>query len=135
VITLYSKNGGKAGAHSWVPSSDTIGSLSYMIVQVYQHFYRRQFKFSHRNYTALNTLHFAHLPANSFLVLLPSRDEAVKHFQDHIEIVLGGQKIFEDLTTEREALGKAFASLNTVRRKGKANVKIEPNLRSDAKFG
>lgn len=52
----------------------------------------------------------------SFLVtLLPPHDEAVKHFRDHLEIGLRGQTISEELLTEREALGKAVASLNTVR--------------------
>ncbi|KAJ7443169.1 hypothetical protein B0H11DRAFT_2092942 [Mycena galericulata] len=58
---MYSKNGGKAGAHSWVPTCDTIGSLSYLV-----HSYRRQFKFIDRNYAVLRTLRFAHLPPNSF---------------------------------------------------------------------
>ncbi|KAJ7757929.1 hypothetical protein B0H16DRAFT_1822598 [Mycena metata] len=124
VITLYSKNGGKAGAHSWVASSDTVGSLSYLLVQAYQHLYCRQFKFTHRNYAALGTLRFAHLPANSFLAFLPTNDEPVKEFRDHVEIGPHGQKIFDELFMEREVLGKAVASLNTVRRKGKANINI-----------
>ncbi|KAJ7726801.1 hypothetical protein B0H16DRAFT_1332014, partial [Mycena metata] len=71
VITMYSENGGKAGAHAWVPTCDTIGSLSYMVVQFYQHLYRRQFKFNDRNYAAPGTLRFVHLPSNSFLSVLP----------------------------------------------------------------
>jgi hypothetical protein len=123
---MYSKNGGKAGAHSWVPTCDTIGSLSYMIVQLYQHSYRRQFKFSDRNYAALGTLRFAHLPSNSFLFLLPqgSDAEAVNEFRDHVEIGLRAQRVFEELRAEKDMLGKAVASLNTIRRKGKANVNI-----------
>ncbi|KAJ7023449.1 hypothetical protein C8F04DRAFT_1287146 [Mycena alexandri] len=90
----------------------------------YQHLYRRQFKFTHRNYAALGTLRFAHLPANSFLAFLPTNNEPVKEFRDHVEIGLHGQKIFDELFMEREVLGKAVASLNTVRRKGKANINI-----------
>ncbi|KAJ7914619.1 hypothetical protein B0H13DRAFT_1447557, partial [Mycena leptocephala] len=94
-----------------------IGSLSYMLVQLYQHSYRRQFKLSHRNYAMRGTLRFAHLPANSFLALLPLEDEAVKCFPGHLEIGLRAQKIFDELGIETQALGKAVASLNTVRRK------------------
>ncbi|KAJ7937869.1 hypothetical protein B0H13DRAFT_1588330, partial [Mycena leptocephala] len=124
VVTMYSKNGGKAGAHSWVPTCDSIGSLSYTVVQLYQHSFRRQFKFTHRNYVILRTLRFAHLPANSFLVLLPPNDEGIKHFQGHLEIGPHAQKVFEELRMETDALGKAVASLNTVRRKGKAHANI-----------
>ncbi|KAJ7144433.1 hypothetical protein C8R44DRAFT_601320, partial [Mycena epipterygia] len=71
VITMYSKNGGKAGAHAWVASCETIGSLSYMVVQLYQQQNRRHFKFTHRSYAAFGTLLFAHLRSNSFLAILP----------------------------------------------------------------
>ncbi|KAJ7923902.1 hypothetical protein B0H13DRAFT_1864521 [Mycena leptocephala] len=51
-------------------------------------------------------------------------DEAVKCFPGHLEIGLRAQKIFDELGMETQALGKAVASLNTVRRKGKTNVNI-----------
>ncbi|KAJ7176665.1 hypothetical protein C8R46DRAFT_889360 [Mycena filopes] len=126
VITMYSKNGGKAGAHAWVPTCDTIGSLSYLVVQLYQHSYRRQFKFTDRNYPALGTLRFAHLPSSSFLSILPQGNdtEAIKTYRDHVEIGVRAQKIFEELRMEKEMLGKAVASLNTVQRKGKAMANI-----------
>ncbi|KAJ7140957.1 hypothetical protein C8R44DRAFT_531776, partial [Mycena epipterygia] len=98
VITMYCENGGKAGAHSWVPTCDTIGSLSYMVVQLYQHSHKRQFKFSHCNYAALGTLRFAHLPSNSFLVVLPQNNsEAVKDSRSHLEVGPGAQIIFDEL--------------------------------------
>ncbi|KAF8135369.1 hypothetical protein K438DRAFT_1640094, partial [Mycena galopus ATCC 62051] len=124
VMTMYSKSGGKAGTHGWVSTCDTIGSLSYMIVQLYQHSYRRQFKLTDRNYAALGTLRFAHLPANSFLALLPRDDELIKHFPTHLQVGTQAQKIFDELRAETEALGKAVASLNTVQRKGKANANL-----------
>jgi hypothetical protein len=37
VITMYSKNGGKAGAHSWVADTGNIEALSYIVVQLYKH--------------------------------------------------------------------------------------------------
>ncbi|KAJ6471521.1 hypothetical protein C8R45DRAFT_1165330 [Mycena sanguinolenta] len=124
VITMYSKNGGKAGAHSWAPTCDTIGALSYLLVQLYQHSYGRQFKYTNRNYAALGTLRFAHLPWNSFLFLLPQAGGAVANFQNQVEIDQTAQRIFAELIAEKEPLAKAVASLNTVRRKGKANVNI-----------
>ncbi|KAJ6611423.1 hypothetical protein B0H10DRAFT_1809601, partial [Mycena sp. CBHHK59/15] len=56
VLTMYSKNSGKAGAHSWVSACDSISALSYIVVQVYQHSYRQQFKVTHCNDVALGTL-------------------------------------------------------------------------------
>ncbi|KAK7013894.1 hypothetical protein R3P38DRAFT_3322441 [Favolaschia claudopus] len=126
VITMYSKNGGKAGSHSWVTVTDSIGSLSYLVVQLYQHSYRRQFKITNRNYTTLGTLHFSHLPSNSFLALLPqgSSSERVVEYRDHVEIGQAEQRIYEELDAETPFLAKAVAALNTVRRKGKADVNL-----------
>ncbi|KAJ7912146.1 hypothetical protein B0H13DRAFT_2271691 [Mycena leptocephala] len=55
-----------------------------------------------------------------------SNVEAVNEFRDHVEISLRAQRIFEELSAEKEILylGKAVASLNTMRRKGKANSNI-----------
>ncbi|KAJ6487065.1 hypothetical protein DFH09DRAFT_1457048 [Mycena vulgaris] len=123
VITMYSKNGGKAGAHSWTPTGESIGALSFVIVQVYEHEYRRHFKIIPHRAAALGTIRFEHLPANSFLALLP-KDEGVKTFHNHVEIGVRAHKIFEELVSEKELLAKAVSSLNTVRRKGKVNIHI-----------
>jgi hypothetical protein len=48
----------------------------------------------------------------------------VNNFRDHVEIGQRARQIFEELAAEKEKLAKAVASLNTVRRKGKANVNI-----------
>ncbi|KAJ6595387.1 hypothetical protein B0H10DRAFT_2329151 [Mycena sp. CBHHK59/15] len=124
VKTMYAKNGGKAGAHAWTPKCESIGALSYLVVQVYQHSYRRQFKMIHRSDVFLGTLRYAHLPSNSFLALVGLADDTVKTFRDHVEIDGRSHKIFEDLMAERELLAKAVASLNTMRRKGQANINI-----------
>ncbi|KAJ7695582.1 hypothetical protein B0H14DRAFT_2650488 [Mycena olivaceomarginata] len=50
--------------------------------------------------------------------------ESVNNFRDHVEIGQRARRIFEELAAEKEKLAKAVASLNTVRRKGKANVNI-----------
>ncbi|KAJ6484572.1 hypothetical protein DFH09DRAFT_949266, partial [Mycena vulgaris] len=123
VITMYSKNGGKAGAHSWTPTGESIGALSFVILQVYEHEYRRHFRIIPHRAAALGTIRFEHLPANSFLALLP-KDEGVKTFHNHVEIGVRAHKIFEELVSEKELLAKAVLSLNTVRRKVKVNMHI-----------
>ncbi|KAJ7475473.1 hypothetical protein B0H11DRAFT_1917657 [Mycena galericulata] len=90
-------------------------------IELHQHLYRRQFQFIDRNYAALGTFQFAHWPFNSLLFMLPQDDdsESVREFRG-----LGPrpQKIFQDLWDEMEALAKAVASLNMVRRKGKVYI-------------
>ncbi|KAJ7640290.1 hypothetical protein DFH06DRAFT_1137766 [Mycena polygramma] len=72
---------------------------------------------------ALGTVRFAHLPAGSFLILLP-KDEPVKIFHNHVEIGLRAYKLFNELADEKKLVASAVASLNTVRRKGKVDFHI-----------
>ncbi|KAJ7686963.1 hypothetical protein B0H17DRAFT_1136628 [Mycena rosella] len=125
---MYSKNGGKAGAHSLAHRCENIGALSYMIVQTYEHSFSRQFKNTRRCDLALGSFNqFGHFPSISFLALLPLEEDGtdgVKVFPNHAEIGLQAYKAFEALMAEREEVCKAVASLNTVRRKGKQNTSI-----------
>ncbi|KAJ7114033.1 hypothetical protein C8R44DRAFT_740890 [Mycena epipterygia] len=52
------------------------------------------------------------------------KDESVKLSTCHIEIGARAQIIYGELVAEKAVLAKAVASLNTVRRKGKANIHI-----------
>ncbi|KAJ6592279.1 hypothetical protein DFH09DRAFT_906614, partial [Mycena vulgaris] len=128
VITMYSKNGGKAGAHSLAHSCESIGALSYLFVQTYEHSYRRQFKNTRRADLPLGAIErFAHLPSNYFLAILPmeaNEGESVKIYAKHVEIGLRAYAMFESLVAEKELLCKAVATLNTVRRKGKIDISL-----------
>ncbi|KAJ7752256.1 hypothetical protein DFH07DRAFT_774550 [Mycena maculata] len=123
VVTMHSKNGDKAGAHSWTPTCSTTGALSFLVVQVYEQEHHRHFKVIPHYTAALGTVRFEHLLANSFLALLP-KEESIKALHNHIEIGLHAHKSFKELVLEKDVLEKAVSSLNTVRRKGRANVHI-----------
>ncbi|KAJ7610674.1 hypothetical protein DFH06DRAFT_1016464, partial [Mycena polygramma] len=128
LLTMYSKAGGKAGAHSIVHRCENIGALSYLFVQTYEHGYRRQFKNTRRSDLALGTINrFAHCPANSFLALLPTEEkDKIRVFPNHVEIGFRAHDLFEGLIAEIQLVCKAVKSLNTVRRKGgKGNILVD----------
>ncbi|KAJ6579400.1 hypothetical protein B0H10DRAFT_1958754 [Mycena sp. CBHHK59/15] len=120
---MYNKNGGKAGTHAWTPTSESIRALSFVVVRVFELEFRRRFKVIPKHASVLGTVCFAHLPANSFLALLPKK-EPVKIFQSHLEIGPRAHTMSQEIAEETVLLAKAAASLNTVRRKGKANIHI-----------
>ncbi len=113
---MYSKGGGKAGAHSWVSSAESIGSLSYIVVQLFEPAYRRLFQSIHQKYSSMAVSRFAHLPSNSFLVTVA--EDAVKTTKDQLEISLPALTVFKELSDEKEKLVEAVARLNTVRGRG-----------------
>jgi len=121
---MYSKNRGKAGAHSWVADTGNIGALSYIVMQLYKHSHCRQFEMVHYLHAGLGTFQFGHLPSNSFLALIPAATGAVATFRTDVEVSVAGMKIHEELVQEKLDLAKAVASLNTIRCKGKANISI-----------
>ena len=120
---MYSKNGGKAEAHSPNQRCESMGSLSYIFVQTCEHSFRRHFKNTRRCDLSLGAINrFAHLPSNSFLTILPMEVNiagGMKIFSDHVEIGVRAYKLFEVLAAEKEGLCKSVVSLNTVRRMGK----------------
>ncbi|PPR00996.1 hypothetical protein CVT24_000570 [Panaeolus cyanescens] len=76
VITLYSKAGGRNGAHAAITDSSSIAAVSYIGMQIFEH--RQGGHFSSRTNTTalLNTNHFAFIHPFQFLILIPSTSVA-----------------------------------------------------------
>ncbi len=125
---MYSKGGGKAGAHSWVSSAESVGSLSYIVAQLYEHSHRRMFRTIHQTFSYMGVSRFAHLPSNSFLVMVLA--DGVKKMNDLLEISLPTLTLFQELCYEKEKLVEAVARLNTVRGKGNI-IEIEEDEDED----
>ncbi|THV04491.1 hypothetical protein K435DRAFT_649169, partial [Dendrothele bispora CBS 962.96] len=117
VTSLYSKGGGKSGAHSWVSSVDRIGAVSYISTQIYQWSGRRRFSTVHADYGAVlgrGLRRFAHIPSHSFLVLL--NDSTVTLVQDGAQVSDIAWKMYQDLKDECEAI---FTAVKTLSKKQK----------------
>ncbi|KAJ7206825.1 hypothetical protein GGX14DRAFT_567902 [Mycena pura] len=71
VLSIYSKGGGKAGRHDWVPQVPGIGKISYILAQTFEHSGGRSFRRIHRASSMLGVSRFAHLPSGSILVRIP----------------------------------------------------------------
>ena len=72
VIKFYSRSGGKTGAHAWLPETRNIGAISYIALQVYEHYFNRRFRAVHHDLAALQTFRFLHLSSDCFLLVIPS---------------------------------------------------------------
>ncbi|KAJ7200399.1 hypothetical protein GGX14DRAFT_572153 [Mycena pura] len=116
VLTMYTKNGSKAAAHSFTPQCDNIGRLSYIIVQIYEQHYMRSFSFTRRG-DHMHILRFMHIPSTSFLAIIPP-DHTPRVAASHVELGNWAYQLFKGFNNEREAILKAAAALGTVKRKG-----------------
>ncbi|KAK0493753.1 hypothetical protein EDD18DRAFT_1053587, partial [Armillaria luteobubalina] len=96
---------GKASNHSRILSSETIGAISYVIVQTYEHLNRQTFQCVHRQFTHMGLSQITHLPSNSFLTVIPG--DSVMISGDHINISVQTMIIFNNLTAEKDAIVKA----------------------------
>ncbi|KAJ7208611.1 hypothetical protein GGX14DRAFT_566827 [Mycena pura] len=122
VLTMYTKNGSKASAHSFTPQCDNIGRLSYIVVQIYEQHYMRSFSFTRRG-DHLHVLRFIHIPSTSFLAIIPP-DHTPRVAASHVELGNWAYQLFKGFDNEREAILKAAAALGTVKRKGGKAVSI-----------
>lgn len=122
---MYSRNGGKTAGHSWVSRAESIGTLSYMVVQLFEQStsIRRTFQRIHRKFASMGLSKFAHLPSNSFLTTVATKSLKIVS-DDRVNVTIETLKIFEELAGEKENLIKAVTRLNTVRGKGKGNRNV-----------
>ncbi|THU77788.1 hypothetical protein K435DRAFT_877385 [Dendrothele bispora CBS 962.96] len=118
VTSLYSKGGGKVGMHSWVTSADSIGALSYISAQLYEPSGRRkQFNTVHVDYATVlgrGLRRFAHVPSNSFLVLVAKDNVAVVN--NGVQLSDYAWALYQDLLGERAEIVGDVAALNKRRR-------------------
>ncbi|KAJ7192601.1 hypothetical protein GGX14DRAFT_578036 [Mycena pura] len=122
VITIYSKAGGKAGAHAFIEEADTIGSVSFVLAQTYEHAAGRTFRRVHSTSVMVGVSRFAHLPSGSILFRVP--DKVTQGKQNFVELSSATTLKFKELLTEKKELLWAATVLNTVQRRGADNVNI-----------
>ncbi|KAJ7229866.1 hypothetical protein GGX14DRAFT_553370 [Mycena pura] len=121
VLSIYSKGGGKAGRHDWVPQVPGIGKISYILAQTFEHSGGRSFRRIHRASSMLGVSRFAHLPSGSILVRIP---DLVKLTPVMAEVSRTTAVLFKNLQDERSGLVQMVTTLNTVQKKGKGNINI-----------
>src|SRR6266481_2683242 len=71
VIWMYSKGGGKYGAHLLVLQTSSISQLSFMALQVYEQTFRGQFRAIPNITCCVFAFQYVHLPAMGFLCCVP----------------------------------------------------------------
>ncbi|KAG7096508.1 hypothetical protein E1B28_003937 [Marasmius oreades] len=119
VITMYEKGGGSAGKHAWTPESGNIGSLSYIVLQVWQQVRpnARRFTASFGSTTHLSIPQFSHLPSSAFLHRIP--ESSVHPASSYLDLE---PKFFDDVFVEiyraKSTVVQAFRRLQRPTKKG-----------------
>ncbi|KAK7024874.1 hypothetical protein R3P38DRAFT_2778869 [Favolaschia claudopus] len=120
VITLYARGGGKAGKHDYVASVDSIGRVSYALLQTFAYSGGgRTFQRLHSSTGNLGISRFAHLPSGSILLRLPDKVNPKQHL---VEISSAMTLKYKELQKEKGGLIRAVIALNTVQRQGQASI-------------
>ncbi|KAH9015478.1 hypothetical protein EDB84DRAFT_1679909 [Lactarius hengduanensis] len=118
VLTMYEKSSGKGAKHSWTSSTASIGALSYLAVQCYQHTRQRQFRAM--ECTVTRTARFTHLSSLAFLCIVPNgivRRSTTSHF---LELLPGPfEHIFQGLNSEKDLVLAAVKGLLRPSRKNR----------------
>ncbi|KAH7911038.1 hypothetical protein BJ138DRAFT_1126340 [Hygrophoropsis aurantiaca] len=121
ILAIYSQGGGKAGAHSWQPSVKSIGSVSYLAMQIYEHMILQQFRAIHQGMAALQAVTFEHLPSDRFLRRLSGRI-ALSADGRSLELGIEQFSVYAELLGNLPAVLAAIKSLDAARRGRKADI-------------
>lgn len=84
-LTIYARSGAKTSTHAWTASAETIGSVSYIGVQLYEYERGREFRAILRKFRGYRLLTFAHLSSDCLLSLLPGSHNLS---QDRHELII-----------------------------------------------
>ena len=114
VLTMYEKSAGKGAGHAWTSKATSIGALSYLAVQCYEH--TRQCRFRPMECVATRTARFYHMPALAFLCMTPQssvrRLKLSSESSDFIELEPGPFcDILHSLLSEKDAVFTAARGL------------------------
>jgi len=114
---MYERGGGKTAKHSWVSEADTIGSLSYLPIQVWQYHRQRNFRTACGARMKLNLPRFSHLPAAAFLHYIPSSSIRTVNNGEFLELDgLFFQQVYTRLQTQKPLIVAAVGKLLARRR-------------------
>ncbi|KAF4603080.1 hypothetical protein EYR38_003485 [Pleurotus pulmonarius] len=112
------KGGGKAAKHNWTPEANTIGAVSYLIMQVWEQMPGRPMIFRsnwHKATSHLELPRFMHLHAIHFIYWLPCRAAIMKVSDDRLKIELtshGFERIYKPLFDAKPLISAAIARLS-----------------------
>ena len=120
MLTMYEKSGGKGARHAWTSKATSIGALSYIAVQCYEHIQSRQspYRFRPMECIATRTRRFDLLPSLVFLCLVPPKYLERVPSSDIIKIRPGPfSDIFHALLSEQGAVLSSVRVLLAPRRR------------------
>ncbi|OJT13577.1 hypothetical protein TRAPUB_9876 [Trametes pubescens] len=97
VLAIYVRSGGKAGFHASQQEVKSIGLVSYVVVQTYEHAFNRRFRAVHQDLANLQTFRFLHISADNLILRLPA-ECTLSADRRTLEIDTSGYNIFTRLT-------------------------------------
>ena len=131
VIWMYSKGGGKYGAHSLVLQTPSIGQLSFMALQVYEQTFCGQFRAFPNITRCVFAFQYVHPPAVGFLCRVAQKPRHLDGETGPMEICSESLNRFQTLSKNSESIGMAMRSLNQPRRRGGGQVATETGVDED----
>ena len=117
-MAMYSQSGGKGSTHAWLSDSTSIGAISYLVVQIYEYAYHRNFRTVHQRNATLHVGMYALLPSDRFLCILTTTPTLS---QDGRTLTVEDTQIqvFNELLGKLQDILKAVKAIVAARKKGR----------------
>ena len=117
-MAMYSQSRGKGSTHAWLSDSTSIGAISYLVVQIYEYAYHRNFRTVHQRNATLHVGTYALLPSDRFLRILTATPTLS---QDGRTLTVEETQIqvFNELRGKLQDVLKAVKAIVAARKKGR----------------
>jgi hypothetical protein len=123
VLTLYERGGGKVAKHGLVFESSSIGSVSYIPMQIWKHHHQSKFRAACGPTRKLNLPRYAHVPAAAFLHIIPNTMVKEAEGGEFLELSrLFNEDVYVKLSREKAKIMEAVRKLVGTRRNDDADV-------------
>ncbi|KAJ3002796.1 hypothetical protein NUW54_g5652 [Trametes sanguinea] len=124
VVCVYSQNAAKGSPHAWREGVDSIGLVSYIVVQAYERSPgMNRFRPVHDRVVTLQTVSYLHVPSEHFLRTLPGSDPSFSLDRKAVRLNNEAYEVFCTLDEDsavRERIQAAVKALDAARKRGEA---------------
>lgn len=118
VLSIYKRSGDKNASHGWTPTASAITAVSYLSVQIFEHFNGRTFRAVPSDLFSLQVKQFTLLPSASFVVVTDHEPLHIGH-TENMQVSIADASRYAKLAEVTQNISLAIKNINSRPKKGK----------------
>lgn len=112
VLSIYKRSGHKTSSHGWTPTASAITSVSYIPVQLYEHFNGRTFHAVPSTLYSLQVKQFALLPSAYFVIITDVEPSRAAH-TENVQVSIADASRYYTLSNIEQRINLVIKNINS----------------------